>query len=641
MELKPTVLIVDDRPENLISLEAMLEELDINIIPASSGKEALALLLHEDIALTLLDVQMPNMDGFEVAELMRSSNKTKEIPIIFITAINTNQNHIFRGYDSGAVDYICKPISEPRILLSKVKVFCELHLAKRKAEESLLLTRKSEAHWQRTFDAISDMVIIQDTEFKMLKVNQATLDFFKISADQIVGKKCFDLFCPNEDLCSNCPIQSIKKDLLPRSVEMTLGPHHKNYQVTISPIIDSDRIFHGVVHIVRDISEQKQLESQLRQAQKMEAIGTLAGGIAHDFNNILTPIVGYANLLHVQASDDIRLKQGLETIMEAAGRATELVKQILSFSRRQEQEMLPLTVQPIVKEVLKLLHSTLPATIELQQDIDMECGQILADPTQIHQLLMNLCTNSSYAMSGHGGTLKVSVHCFALSENDQTQFPHLLPGEHICIEVSDTGCGMPPELQKRIFEPYFTTKVKGQGTGMGLSVVHNIIMSHDGDIHVASKEGEGTTFRVLLPVIKKSNRNRQDHGADMLAKGTEHVLLVDDETGVREVHTEMLLSLGYQVTSASDGRQAIDIFRAAPDTFDILFTDMTMPGLTGDVLAREVLTLRPELPVIICTGFSELLDAKQAKKLGISSFLYKPVTLANMARTVQKALTGK
>ncbi len=640
MDTPPTILIVDDRQENLISLEAMLDELDINIMQASSGKEALTLLLHHDIALVLLDVQMPNMDGFEVAELMRSSKKTKEIPIIFITAISTDEGHIFHGYESGAVDYICKPIKEPQIVLSKVKVFCDLHLAKRKVEESLISVRESEAQWQLTFDAIGDMVVIQDTDFHMLQVNKATLDFFKLQREEIVGKKCFDIFCPDKELCKRCPILAVKEELVPKTVEMSLGVPQRDFQVTISPIINSNNEFIGVVHIVKDISKQKHLESQLRQAQKMEAIGTLAGGIAHDFNNILTPIVGYANLLRIQVSGDVQLQQGLDTIMEAAGRATELVKQILSFSRRQEQEMIPLNVQTIVKEVLKLLHSTLPTTIELQQEINMDCGQIMADPTQVHQLLMNLCTNSSYAMINEGGVLKVTIQCYDLQDDERTQFPHLFPGNHLCIEVSDTGCGMTEELQKRIFEPYFTTKVKGQGTGMGLSVVHNIIMSHKGDIHVSSKTGKGTTFKILFPIIKQEAKNVPSNEETPLAEGTEHVLLVDDEQSVRDVHREMLISLGYRVTTASDGQQALDLFRADTAQFDLLFTDMTMPGLTGAELSRESLLLRPDLPIIICTGFSDLLDSSQAEKLGISAFLYKPVTLANMARIMKKALTG-
>ncbi len=638
MELKPTILIVDDRPENLISLEAMLDDLDINIISASSGKEALTLLLHHDIALVLLDVQMPNMDGFEVADLMRASKKTKEIPIIFITAISTDEKHIYQGYASGAVDYICKPIIEPQILLSKVNTFCDLHLAKRKTEGALQSVRESELLWQRTFDAIGDMVIIQDTDFQMLQVNQATLDYFHLTTEEIVGKKCFELFSPDKDLCEHCPIYSVKNSLQPVTTGMSFGMPKRSCQVTVSPILDDSQTLLGIVHIVRDISDQKQLETQLRQAQKMEAIGTLAGGIAHDFNNILTPIVGYANLLRLQANDDIQMQQGLDTIMEAAGRATELVKQILSFSRKQEQEMTPLSIQPIVTEVLKLLNSTLPSTIEVQHDIDMDCGKILADPTQIHQLLMNLCTNSGYAMSERGGVLKVSVHCLDLSTSECSQLPRLSPGVHLCLEVSDTGSGIPTDIQKRVFEPYFTTKVKDQGTGMGLAVVHSIVVSHNGDIFLSSKEGKGSTFRIFLPVQQEETGKETHPSETVLAKGTEHILLVDDEESVIKVHQEMLTSLGYQVTITTDSNQALQWIRAEPEKFDLLFTDMTMPGLTGAELTRETLNLRADLPIIICTGFSELLSPQQAQELGVSAFLSKPVTLSRMASVTQKVL---
>ncbi len=639
MDPKPTVLIVDDHPANLIGLKAILDTLEINIVSANSGKEALALLLQYDFALVLLDVQMPDMDGFEVAELMRKSKKTRKIPIIFITAISTDEGHIFRGYESGAVDYICKPIIEPKILINKVKIFCDLHLAKRKTEESLRIVRKSMAQWQLTFDAIDDLVTIHDTNHHILRVNKATCDFFQLSPEEMIGQRCYNFFCPEKTKCDKCQAAIVEQTLQTHTTEIsyenTLG---KTFQVTISPIIDENQEFIGIVHIVKDISAQKHLESQLRQAQKMEAIGTLAGGIAHDFNNILTPIVGYANLLRLQVEPDSQLHKGLSTILYAAKRATELVKQILAFSRRHEQEMAPLSIQPIVKEVLKLLRSTLPTNIDIQHKIDMDCGVILADPTQIHQLLMNLCTNSSHAMSNDGGILKVSVQCLDLTSKECAKFHLLSTGSHISLEVADTGCGMTPELMNRIFEPYFTTKEMEKGTGMGLAVVHNIVTNHSGDIRVRSEPGEGTTFTILLPVIQREEEDHIQNIVQPLQKGTEHILLVDDEQSVITVHREMLVSLGYTVSTASNSNEALELFRKDPTKFDLLFTDMTMPGLSGKDLARKILILRPDIPIIICSGYSEQLDTEQAKDLGIQKYLCKPVSLNKMAFAIREVL---
>ncbi|MCF8056331.1 MAG: response regulator [Desulfocapsa sp.] len=381
------------------------------------------------------------------------------------------------------------------------------------------------------------------------------------------------------------------------------------------------------------------MEEQLHQARKMEAIGILAGGIAHDFNNILTPIIGYAELLCMKVQDDRMMKNGLDIILQSARRATELVQQILSFSRQQNQTISSCHLQPIVKEALKLIRSTIPTTIEIRQEIDMTCGPVMADPTQIHQLMINLCTNSSHAMTDHGGILSVTLGCRELTEEDCHSYPPLSAGSHLCLEISDTGCGIEKDVLARIFEPYFTTKEKGKGTGLGLAVVHGIVAAHNGHIDVSSKPGQGTVFKIQLPITEvESVRNKEVSDTASLPKGTEHVLIVDDEPLVVEINRKILVNLGYRVSSETSSQLALDKFRAQKDDFDLIITDLTMPDLTGIELTKEILKIRPEIPIILCTGFSEKADAENGLDLGIREYLNKPVTIRNMAAIVRRVL---
>ena len=639
---KNNILIVDDRPDNILSLKAMLDGLDINIISAYSGNEALTLLLEYDVALVLLDVQMPETDGFEVAELIRARKKTRAIPIILITAISQDQKHIFKGYESGAVDYIFKPIEQPWIIRHKVMVFCALYEARRQAQEAIKTLRLSEKQWQLTFDAIGDLVSIHDTNFRVLRINRATANFFQQEPTELVGRKCFEIFCSHNRECQNCPIIALEQDLRPHTAEISHRKLKKTFQVSAFPIFDEEQNFIGVIHIAKDITDRKNLENQLRQAQKMEAIGTLASGIAHDFNNILTPIIGHAELLRLKAAPDSTMKKGLDIILQSAGRATQLVKQILSFSRQKNQEMVTVTIQPIIKETLKLLRSSLPTTIEIRQEIDIHCGPIMADPTQIHQLLMNLCTNSGHAMADHGGVLGITLRCSDLTAEDCSKYPALSPGPYLNLEISDSGCGMEQDVLERIFEPYFTTKKKDQGTGMGLAVVHGIVTTHKGHISVYSDPGQGTTFRILLPIARTDVITIEETKSDaLLPTGTEHILMVDDEQLVVEVNREILSALGYQVTSETSSAKALELFRTHKNDFDLVITDLTMPELTGVELTKELLKLRPEIPVILCTGFSELIDAEEAHDLGIREFIYKPVGIEDMAVIVRRVLENK
>jgi signal transduction histidine kinase/ActR/RegA family two-component response regulator len=393
----------------------------------------------------------------------------------------------------------------------------------------------------------------------------------------------------------------------------------------------------------RDINELKQaqedkdkLRGQLIQAQKMEAIGTLAGGIAHDFNNILSAIIGFTEISIRDVSPGSKLEDNLRRVLNAGIRAGDLVKQILTFSRQTDQEVRPVQVKPIAKEALMLIRASLPVTIDIHQDIRSD-SSIMADPTQVHQIIMNLCTNAAHAMQDAGGRMVVSLTDVERGAEVTGPHPDMAPGPFIKLTVSDSGHGMAPEIKDRIFDPFFTTKEQGEGTGLGLSVVHGIVKGCGGIVSVESTPGAGSTFNVFIPVIES------EQGAEIVTRaplptGTERILFVDDEEYQVEMGKQVLENLGYSVTATTSSQEALKVFGAKPDAFDLVVTDMTMPNMTGEVLATEIMTIRSDVPIILCTGYSEKITPAKAKALGIREVVMKPAVVEEIARTVRRVL---
>jgi len=385
-----------------------------------------------------------------------------------------------------------------------------------------------------------------------------------------------------------------------------------------------------------DITRQKYLENQLQQAQKMETIGTLAGGIAHDFNNILFPIVGHAEMLLEDIPKDSPLRSSSNEIFVSALRAKDLVKQILTFSRQEKGELKLMKLQPIVKEALKLIRSTIPTTIKINQDIRPDCGVIKADPTQIHQIVMNIATNAYHAMEDTGGELtvklkEVEIREFGLINSEMT------PGLFACLTIADKGIGMDKELRNKIFDPFFTTKEQGKGTGMGLSVVHGIVTSMNGGIQIFSEPGKGTEFRIYFP-LEKTYREQGEETKQSIQGGTEHILLVDDEKSIISMERKMLERMGYKVTPYSNSVKALEAFRNDYDKFDVVISDLAMPNVAGEKLASEMLKIRPNIPIILNTGFSDKLNPEIAEKIGIKGILMKPIVKSELAQTLRKIL---
>jgi len=385
--------------------------------------------------------------------------------------------------------------------------------------------------------------------------------------------------------------------------------------------------------------EKMELELQLSQKQKMEAVGTLAGGIAHDFNNILGAMQGYVELSFDDLTEDSAVRDNLEQILSCIGRAAKLVKQILTFSRKdqQEEEKEPVQISSLIKEVLGMLRSSLPATIKIRRKIHADSSMVLADSTQIHQVLVNLCTNASHAMRDVDGILEVSLEDVNLESETRIGDEHLGPGHYVKLSVSDSGCGMEKEVVERIFEPFFTTKKVNEGTGLGLSVVHGIIKSHDGAITVSSTPGEGTTFDIFLPKIE-SGEVQEPQPSQSTTKDRELILLVDDEEMMINVTKQILERLGFDVVAKTSSIDALEAFQEEPDRFDLVITDQVMPHMTGTQLARELISVRPDISIILCSGFPENVCPEEFKSIGIKEFIAKPISRKEIATIIRKVL---
>jgi two-component system cell cycle sensor histidine kinase/response regulator CckA len=403
----------------------------------------------------------------------------------------------------------------------------------------------------------------------------------------------------------------------------------------------------GIQVWIKDIHERKQaeveksrLEAQLQQVQKIESIGTLAGGIAHDFNNILGIILGNAEL----AMDDVPewnpARKNLDKVKNACLRAKDVIGQILSFSRKSEVEQKPINIVPVVTEALNLLRASIPASVDIRRNISNDVESILGDPTRIHQVMINLCTNAAHAMEDDGGTLEVVVENTEIDNDTASRYAELNPGHHVHLSVSDTGDGISPEIIDRVFDPYFTTKDVGKGTGLGLSVVHGIVNSHHGRISVKSETGKGTTFSILFPAVNKRETPYEPKKLQELATGNERILFVDDEDSMVELNQQRLERLGYGVTGVGDPMEALALFRSEPKSFDLIITDMTMPHLTGDKLAQEILKIRPDVPIILCTGYSDKISEENAREFGIRKYIEKPIEMETLAKAVRDVLDG-
>jgi PAS domain S-box-containing protein len=512
----------------------------------------------------------------------------------------------------------------------------------RKEVESKLIQAKYE--WEATFDSVPDMIAIIDPQYKILRVNKAWETRLHLPLEQCIGRNCYAMMHNADSPPDACPHAQLMRDRKTHELTSYVELLDAHFQISCSPLMDQAGRFLGSVHTMRDISdkvraekEQQRLEDQLRQIQKLEALGTLAGGIAHDFNNILFAILGNAELLHEDLAPGSEAAEKLAQVIAASNRARDLVQQILAFSRRTQRELAPINMQLVVKEVFKLLRATLPSMIDLQLRMEPVSCVVLADASEMHQVLMNLATNAAQALEDTAGRLEITLRQCELSKAEVQLDPLLKPGLYVELTVRDNGMGMPPEVQQRIFEPFYTTKELGRGTGLGLAVVHGIISRLSGAVRVESALGQGTAFTVLLPALKQElvadapRREQPPHGAG-------RILVVDDEPAIREVVCAMLSHLGYTVTPAASGAEALERFAQDAGGFELVLTDQAMPGMVGLELAKALTALNPRLPVLLCTGYSSNITPQAAQAAGVAEVLVKPVDMRQLALTIQRLL---
>lgn len=515
--------------------------------------------------------------------------------------------------------------------------------------------KKSEAKYRLIAENVSDFIFTADLDFNYTYISPSVKSQRGYSPHELMKHRMGDTLTPSsakiirEAIKEELEIENKKSngESRPRKLELEAYTKDGNIiwvEVVLSLTYDQNNNPTGILGVTRDITERKKaeeekeaLKKQLLQTQKMEALGTLAGGIAHDFNNILSIIFGYVDLAIMDINIPDRLQVHLDEVSKAARRAKDLITQILTLSRRKEQEKKPLRLSIIVKEALKLLHSTIPASIEIRHNIDSH-ETVIADSTQVHQIIMNLCTNAYHAMRNTGGILAVSLKDMEITDEDFLTDLGILPGKYIRLEISDTGAGMDDETKEKIFDPYFTTKEIGEGTGLGLSVVHGIVSSHGGYIKVYSDLGVGTTFHVYLPAVGGSaDPSGTIEKKEPVKGGKERIMVVDDEEKIINITNEVLVKYGYNVITCNNSMFALQEFEKDSEKYELIITDMTMPHMNGIELAKKVLEIRPDIPIILCSGYSELINKEIAEKMGLHYFP-KPIVMSDLVRTTRKIL---
>ena len=501
---------------------------------------------------------------------------------------------------------------------------------------------ESERQYREMLENVQLVALTLDPEGIVIFCNDFFLDLTGWTRAEVTGTSWFDRFVPREE-------QEERKRFFRRWIAS--GKRPRNYESDIltsagrkrtiswNVTIASDAMgrVHFATSIGEDVTDRRHLETQLRQAQKMEAIGTLAGGIAHDFNNILAAILGYTEMAFYGSREGDPVRNHLQQVLKASNRAKELIGQILAFSRQSEQEKRPIQLSIVTKEALKLLRASLPSTIAIKQDIAALESFVLADPTQMHQVVMNLCTNAAHAMQEKGGLLQVGLRDVTVDAILAASNPDLKPAVYVRLSVTDTGCGMDQNTIERIFDPFFTTKATGTGTGMGLAVVHGIAKSHGGTVTVHSEPDRGSVFHVFFPKLESGAFSVSEKQGE-LTPGEGRILFVDDEEALVQLGGKLLQMLGYDVVGQTNSVEALEVFRAQPERFDLVVTDYTMPRLTGIDMAEKLMRIRPDIPIILCTGYSERLSEDDVKRRGIRALLLKPLGAGQLAEAVATAL---
>lgn len=655
------ILTIDDESYIRQSIRTYLEDYGFKVFEAENGKKGIDVFDREHPDLVLLDLRMPEMDGLQVLNILQ--DKAPDTPLVVASGTG-NISAVVEALHLGAWDYILKPIEDLSVLYHSVqKCLKESQLKKENKQyqerlEELVVERtlelqKSEERYKAIFEYTGTAAIIIEPDDTISMVNSKFAELAGMARQDIVDKKKWHDFIDADDIevmrnyfQARVTLKTENYAPMQYEIKFTGNDGDKKFvYVSLGVIPGTDK---AVVSLL-DVTEKKKaeqrwrsLENQLRKSQKMEAIGTLAGGIAHDLNNILSPVLGYADMIMRSSDPSSTVFQRSEKIQKAALRAADLVSQVLAFNRRNEEEKRIIRIHPVAKEVVKLLKGSIPSTIAIKDNIDRHCGSVEADPTQIHQVIMNLCTNAYHAMEEKGGILTVSLTETRLSAMEIAELasPENNAGLYLALEVSDTGCGMTEDVLERMFDPYFSTKEEGKGTGLGLATVYGIVKSCKGIIRVKSDVGKGTTFTILLPVVsRETGAETQEFITQPQKSGSgERLLVVDDDKDIGLMCKEGFEARGYRVALFSSSHEALDFFKKEYQTIDLVVTDQTMPGKTGFDLAKEMLEIKNDIPIILCSGYTGAVSKTKIEDAGIKSFVMKPVTVDDLLKKIQLLL---
>jgi len=686
------ILVVDNSPVILRLMENFLSKEGHFVLCAVDGLEALEILKKFRPDVIFVDLVMPRIPGEKLCRIIQTMPELAAAYVIVLSAVAVEQELDFAAF--GAHACIAKgPFKEveKHILsvfaalekgegdtISKEVIGTE-NVYKRIVTEELLSVKK---HFDATLTHMQEGFLELTPSAQIVYLNPAAATLLGQSEEKILSSYLYEFFDEDHAVLLKESFAQLGSQpviigeaqpfmLNDRYLSMTLfclaDHEQKSIIAILQDINDRKRAEQELIrhrdhleylvqqrtseiitqhqNLVQEIqrrqqveAEKQKLEANLRQTHKMEALGTLAAGIAHDFNNILTAIIGFTELNQLQVRDNPQLYDNLEQVKKAGRRARDLIKNILTFSRKREQEFQPIQIQMVLKEVLKLLAASAQANIQIHEAINSECGPILADTTQLHQIIMNLCTNAFHAMKDTGGVLEVRLEEVELPRIGAESVSAPLV-KFVKLTIADTGIGIDPDHIDKIFDPYFTTKEPGEGTGMGLAVVHGIVISHGGEISVESTPGLGSTFTVLFPELPIGQED-ECVVVSRMQKGNESILVVDDDAAILDATQQILQTLGYQVNTASNGEEALTVFKACGGKFDLVITDQEMPGINGTELAAKLIAIRSGLPIILCTGYGQYLSPDQIKAVGVRHLLLKPYYFPELASAVKTALGG-
>ncbi len=643
------ILLVNDNPGKLETFKSAMDDAGHDVVGCPTIGEAVTCAQREPFAVAVIDVQCPDETSVELLGLL--TRKNNKIQVVMNAAFQS-LNSVKETIHGGSFTYFEKTDSSSNVLNYAHRAFRAFATHSIEELQTGMATRtaaleEQQARFQHLVEHVQEV-------FWIALPDHSQLLYMSPRYETVWGRSCVSLFDHAHHLWDAVHPQD-QEYVLTRIAEGKVTGFQAEFRIIrpdqsvrfiraqTFPIRNDFGEVVRMAGVAEDMTEQKRVqdtlvktERQFRQSSRMEAIGTLAGGIAHDFNNILTAILGYTELGLASVPKDSRTQRNLQEVLTAGHRAKHLVLQILAFSRQSGQAKRPTPIHTVIQEALKLLRATIPSTIEIRDSL-MTQASVLADPTQLHQVVINLCTNAEYAMRETGSLLEITLADFEVTEENVRSVSGLRIGPHVRLTIQDNGTGMSSDVLERMFDPFFTTKPIGEGSGMGLSVVHGIVANHGGALMVDSQRGKGTKIEVYLPAIPAPVWDGAgDQGTIPLGKET--ILFVDDEETIVRLGKELLEQLGYTIEVQTNSLEALNVFRHDPQRFDLVITDQTMPGLTGEALSRELLRIRPELPIILCTGFSHIMTAEKAKALGIQAYLMKPLAIRDLAPIVRHVL---